>query len=924
MVAEIPRANLVMETKMTNFNVNFTNAWWLLLLIPAVVLTLISYFRVNKRYRCTRNRIVSVSLHLVIMFLAIALLAGLTFDYYVPNTENEVIVLVDSSFTTEDAEDDADDFVKTVIDNCDSMFKLGIVKFGYDQVYAVELTNKLDKAYSNYLSADEPDTTATDIASALKYAASLFTNTTGARIVLLSDGLETDDEALDVIKAIHAQGISVDTVYFSEETDEDKQEVQILHATQSTDKVEINTPFNMEVTIESSYAGPATITPYDNNIAGSPVDIQLEEDGTTTVSIPYSFAWGGMHVVSFDIAAQGDVLTQNNTYHTHIYLETFTEILVIESIDDESSSLVELLGEELNVKVVNVEDPNAMPTTVEQLRAYDEVILVNVANSDMPVGFDRILQQYVHTYGGGLFTICGNTKNSTEDDWTANAYTRKDMYKTLYQDMLPVEIIEYTAPVGVIVVVDTSGSMLGGTFESSPLYWALKGATACIDALSERDFMGVMTLSDSYTEELILTPRTQRDKILASIAELEEAAIDGTLPSGGTMYSPALERAGKALAARSDIEKKHIILVSDAQPAASDAEFYRFWAQENAKNGVSMSVVGINASSDGKGEMIDLLVNYAGCKETNYHDINKDNMGELPTIMRKDLEVPEIKSVNYEQFYPQITTQNAVTNGILSADIPALYGYYGVKIKDNATVVLSGKYTPLYSQWTYGTGRVGTFACDLNGTWSADFIASEIGARIVNNIVYALFPTENIRPKDVEANITGDNYTTNLSIFTTLGDTEKIKVTVTSPKGEEQVIVANKETGYSRLSFAVKENGLHTILIQKLNENDELIASTTLYKTLAYSLEYDAFADKKGAEALLATLAERSDGYVLSDPLEVFENAVEFLHIIIDPRVLFAILIIVFFLVDIAARKFKWKWPHEIIRERKQKQLMGK
>ena len=91
-----------------------------------------------------------------------------------------------------------------------------------------------------------------------------------------------------------------------------------------------------------------------------------------------------------------------------------------------------------------------------------------------------------------------------------------------------------------------------------------------------------------------------------------------------------------------------------------------------------------------------------------------------------------------------------------------------------------------------------------------------------------------------------------------------------------------------------------------------------------YSLEYDAFADKEIAEALLTTLAERSGGYVLSDPLEVFENAVEFLHIVIDPRILFAILIIVLFLVDIAARKFKWKWPHEIIRERKQKQLVGK
>ena len=80
---------------MTNFSVNFTNAWWLLLLIPAVALTLISYFRLNKRYRCTRNRIVSISLHLVIMLLAIALLAGLSFEYYKPNTETEVILLVE-------------------------------------------------------------------------------------------------------------------------------------------------------------------------------------------------------------------------------------------------------------------------------------------------------------------------------------------------------------------------------------------------------------------------------------------------------------------------------------------------------------------------------------------------------------------------------------------------------------------------------------------------------------------------------------------------------------------------------------------------------------------------------------------------------------------------------------------------------------
>ena len=908
---------------MTNFSINFVNAWWLLLLIPAIGLTLLSYFRLNKRYRFTRNRIVSVTLHIIIMILAITLLSGMTLEYYKPNTENEVILLVDSSFTTEDTEEDSDDFVKSVIDNCDSMFKLGIVKFGYDQVYAVELTNQLDKAYSAYLSSAEPDTTATDIASALNYAASLFENPEGARIVLLSDALETDSSASDVIKAIAAKGISVDTVYFTEEEDDTAEEVQIIGATHSVDKVEINVPFNIEVTLESSYEGIASVTPYDNNTPGVPVMVELVE-GTQTVSIPYSFAWGGMHVVSFEVDCDGDTLSQNNKYVNHIYIETFTEILVIESIDNESGSLVSTLGEELNVKVVNVEDPTNMPDTVDKLREFDEIILVNVANSDMPVGFDALLYEYVHTHGGGLFTVCGNTKSSTEDDWTANAYTREDMYKTLYQDMLPVEIVNYTAPVGVIIVVDTSGSMLGNPYESSPLYWAMQGATACLDALTERDHVGIMTLSDSYTEELMMTPRTQRDKILASIAALEESAKDGSLPSGGTLFSPALERAGKALAARSDIEKRHIILVTDGQPASGDAEAYRFWAQENAKKGVTMSIVGINATQSAADEMKDLLVNYAGCKEKNFHGVANGDYDTLPTLMREDLEVPEIKSVNYEPFRPEIAVQNSITNGIDPDDVPNLDGYYGVKIKPNATVTLAGKYTPIYSHWNYGKGRVGTFACDLNGNWSEEFIGSEIGIRLINNIVYSLFPSENLRASEVEAEISGDNYTTNLSIFTDLADDQYVKVTVTSPTNVEQVITKDKTSGYSRISFAVKESGLHTILIQKMNADNTEAASTTVYKSLSYSKEYDAFADKAAAEELATSLAERTGGSVLIDPIQVFDNAVEYLHIVIDPRILFAILIIVLFLIDIAARKFKWKWLHEIIREKKRKELSGK
>lgn len=79
---------------MFGWSIDFTrSAWWLLLLIPAVVLTLIPYFRLSKKYRRTRNRIISIILHLTAMTLAIFVLAGIQFTYQDNNLENEIILL---------------------------------------------------------------------------------------------------------------------------------------------------------------------------------------------------------------------------------------------------------------------------------------------------------------------------------------------------------------------------------------------------------------------------------------------------------------------------------------------------------------------------------------------------------------------------------------------------------------------------------------------------------------------------------------------------------------------------------------------------------------------------------------------------------------------------------------------------------------
>lgn len=900
---------------MINFSINFWNPWLLLLLIPAFGLTLFSYFRLNKRYRFTRNRIVSMVLHLVIMVFSIVVLAGMTFSYYVKNTENEVILLVDASYSTsEDSGEEADAFIRSVIASGDDSFKLGIVTFGYDQVLAAELSSNTEKMYAAYASADKPDTTATDISSAIQYAATLFNSPESARIVLISDAIETDGNAAATIKSVAMQGIKVDTVYFPGEEVGD--EVQIIGMTTSEKKLGVGTNFNIDLKVESSFSGTATVTPYDNGVPGEPIRFSLVK-GTQTLSIPYSFALPGMHEMSFELESNDDTLTQNNSFVSYVYLEIFDDILVIESIHGESKQLTEMLDKEMKVTVINSSDVSKMPTTVEQLRDYDEVILVNVANGDLPDGFDKLLYSYVHDIGGGLFTVCGNEEN--ED--SANAYTVEDMKHTLYQEMLPVEIVEYTPPAAVMILIDTSGSMMNeGSYESSRLYAAVQGAISSLDALTERDYVGVMTLSDTFDQIVELTPVPQKDRILAAIGDLEQSIIDD-YQGGGTIYSTALERAGKELSSNKNVQKRHIIIISDGEPASSDAEYYRQAFLDNAEMGITTSILGIDCTGGAESMMKELLINYAGGSAEDYYNVSTS---DLATVLRNSLSYGNIKEMNYSEFVPKINAVTSVTTGITQADMPSLTGYYGVKLKEGAQAILMGEYSPIYSQWQLGEGRVGTFACDLNGTWSAEMVSSEVGCTLVNNIVTALFPVESVRTKDIDAQITGNNYSNTLSVFTELQEGEYVQATVTSPADENgesktQVLKAGASDGYTRIPFSVTTPGLHEILVEKKSADGTTVSSITVYKALSYSKEYDAFPDTTQAASLAVRLADLSGGFVINDPAEVFDNAVEYLHEIIDPKIPLIIAVIVMFLLDIAARKFKWKWPHEIVRERKEK-----
>lgn len=890
---------------MSDFSIKFTNPWLLFLAIPALACILIPFFLSDKKYRNNRNRIISVVLHAIVMALVVCVIAGMTFDYNVANKQNEVLILVDQSHSGASVEDARDEFVKNVLDDCPSGCKVGIVTFGYNQVYAAPLSSNTDDVYEKYLSAARPDDSATDIASALTFAKEKFSNTQSAKIVLISDGIETDRSAMTIIKTVAADGIKVDTVRI---TGERSPEAQLIDIVLPDYNIVVGDTFEVGVTVQSSYVGKAEVTVYDNGVAGNSKSVDLLA-GVQTFRIEHSFAQGGMHEIGFVFTSEGDNVIQNNSYYSYLFLESFDKILLIDGGYNSSAMLGSLLGD-YSLDIVQVDDYPNMPHSVDELRMYDQVILNNVSPLDMPEGFDECLYSYVYDYGGGMFTIGGNRVENGKA--VANAYNVSDMENApLYHRMLPVQVIDYTPPLGLMIIIDRSASMSndsGGADGKSYLTLAKEGAISCLNSLTERDWCGVMTLESTYQEEVQLTSMTEMSKIVSS--------INAITIGGGTVFAGALNRAGEALKALTSVEKKHIILITDGQPG--DPDQYPAEITRNKNNDITLSIIVVGASEHP-------AMRYAAEELGGGKFYGVVNTNSLSTELRTDLSLPAIKEINYKPFTPQIKDHTSVINGITQADIPSLAGYYGTKVKDGEGVYvpLTGEFVPIYAQWKFGAGMVGSFMSDLNGSdWSSEFLSKPAGIQIVYNIVNGLFPTKNIRPHDIDAEFTEDNYTTQISVYTTLSSGERVEVQLCpmfdgiADETKKQTIKPNTLDGFSRLSFTVTTPGIYQVAVQKKDLSDDVISEYVLYKSFSYSEEYDTFTE--GDDELLAKLAAAGNGAVITDSMDIYDNFKKIIPKSANPSLAFMIIAMVLFLLEIAVRKFKFKWIHELVRERKE------
>ena len=922
---------------MFNFKICFTYPWLLLLLIPAAASILIPYFRINKRYRNTRNRITSMILHSIVMVLVVAILSGFSIQYVVPNKNNEAILVVDVSESEKYSETERDRFVEQVMEDCArDNINVGVVTFGFDQVYATPLETKAEEKYSSYIQAPLPDVTATNIAGALEYAASLFNHPETGKIVLITDARETDGDALNVISSVTAKGIAMDVAYVPSKTN--SADAQIVGVTYPEQHVELGSNCNITLSIYSNAKGVADLRMYDNDVLSEGTvqeNLQISE-GTQIVTFAHTFEQEGLHEIRFEMEMEDNV-TENNVYSSFYNLQLFNKVLIIERTDNSSEALIGMLNSEgaYNISKVNIFSEQ-LPATVDALRAYDQVILNDIADKDLPEGFDVALQTYVKEYGGGLFTLGGSN-----EDGSAHAYNKDSTnFNPIYHNMLPVEAVRYTPPIGVMFVIDSSGSMLGNNDYGTSIFESAKAAAlACLDVLYDRDYVGIMTLDTNHATILELTPRTQETKIKEALGKLESSG-------GNTVFGDAVENAGLALRDLKNVAKRHIIVISDGKTEEESTylpkikDFYE-------KDGITFSVIGVAIPDD---EARAAMKKACATGHGRFYEANSTKL--LVESVKADLNVPKIEEVNNQPFAPIVN--NPTSPLVLGLDRDAtdkdrltvkLGGFYGSRLKDGADLILVGEYAvPIYAQWKYGSGMVGSFLCDLQNTaWSSAFMQDENGQTFVKRAVNNLMPMQDLRPNDISVNLSEDNYTNTLSVFGKLGEGESIKgeLVKITPTGESSVSLNEKTeiaddakfytTGaltalnkYSRCTFVIKEGGMYAIRLTKYDKEGKQVGNPyVVYKSFSYSEEYDEMTlEEEALKGFLTDTTTKSGGALIEDLTDtdpVVEGFVIELVKVFDPRTSFMIAAIVLFLLDIIVCKFKFKWIHEIIRDKKRK-----
>ena len=547
----------------------------------------------------------------------------------------------------------------------------------------------------------------TDAAAAIRLAMAAFPQGYMRRIILFSDGNETQGSAVEEAKIAQAAGVEVDAIPLHIEGG---REVR-LREVSAPNRVNAEEPFQVRVVVTADQDCQGTLRLYQRTREGRrmlpPTNVTLRK-GENVFLLPQELSTAGFYEYEAEVESDVDTIPANNVGRGFTVVYGEPTVLYVESDPEHSIHLGPALEKE-GLKVVSV-DLAGMPTSLAQFQSFDAVILSDISATDLSSEQLRGIEAMVRDLGIGLVMVGG-----------PRSFGAGGFHGSPVENALPVSMDlkqRKILPRGALVLIMHTCEIPDANA------WAREIGLASLNVLSSQDLMGAVAYLYPNGEDWVFELQPVGDK--SAMRQALMRADPGDMPQMG----PTLKMAADALAA-ADASVKRIVIISDGDPAAPGGSLIRNIIERK----ISVSTVCIAPHSMSDQNMLQKIADATGGE---YYYVNDPQ--KLPQIFAKEAAVVKGSLLVEEEFTPQIRHDSELLQGLRATPFPKLLGYVATTAKDNATVPLvTHKNDPLLAHWRYGLGKAVAFTSDVTSRWAANWLGWEKFTRFwAQNVRWAM------------------------------------------------------------------------------------------------------------------------------------------------------------------------------------------
>ena len=753
-----------------------------------------------------------------------------------------VVYDVDISDSVSPWRGEALDFVAASAAEKPGADEAGLVVFGRTPAveYPPRATFPFEKYVNSQVSGD-----ATNLEQSLALSAAMLPEEHTGRIVLVSDGTETEGKLKDVLSDLQARGVQVnvvpmDYVYENEVLLERLDLPRLVRLGETTEA-------SVVLTSLKAGRGSLVLRQGDQEISREEVEFAA---GKSRFKIPILVTEPGYYeyAARIEIAPDLDNRAENNEVRNYLYLEGPGRVLLVTG--DGGTGEFRFLQQALaqGERQVDVRSALEFPYDPLELMPYDAVIFADVSADLLLATQIQAMHDAIRNLGVG-FLMVGGPGSFGPGGWQGSPVA----------DALPVSLKitnKKILPKGAIAIILHTCEFPQGNS------WAKRITKRAIQVLNPQDLVGVLAQTMNGDEWVFdLTPASEYPQLVPVI---NNAQI-GDMGTFGTTMQLGL----KSLV-ESDAASRHMIIISDGDAQAPTPGLL----QEFIDNQISVSTVAVFPHNGD----VSTLQQIAGLTKGRFYYPSDPN--QLPSIFVKEARTLRRSQLQIRSFVPDVTGVDTVLRGITES--PELHGYVLTSPREDpqAVVVLSAPQTeseaaageeeqdPILAIWRYGLGVSAAWTSDLTDRWARDWVEWERFQPFVNQLLTRISRTRREQFLRIYTYVNGGEGVVVVEDFHPEETLLDMAVSVTGPNGyEETRAIRQIAPRRYQVSMPLKGEGRYQVMVSASDGTREESAYAGFI--VSYSPEYLRF---RADPIVLQEIAEATGGKVWeieSDPEEI-------------------------------------------------------